>query len=72
LQGAAFSVPCRAGCGCDSRQEADASRRLAEAFSNHWDEVQSFRIDDAQIDTAKDAACWHAGEGWWLSTAAGE
>jgi protein-L-isoaspartate(D-aspartate) O-methyltransferase len=45
---------------------------LAEAFSNHWDEVQSFRIDDAQIDTAKDAACWHAGEGWWLSTAAGE
>jgi protein-L-isoaspartate(D-aspartate) O-methyltransferase len=45
---------------------------LAEVFSSHWDEVQSFRIDDAQIDTAKDATCWYAGEGWWLSTAAAE
>jgi protein-L-isoaspartate(D-aspartate) O-methyltransferase len=49
---------------CEGQQDADASRRLKEAFSGHWDQVQSFRTDDAKDDT-----CWFAGDGWWLSTA---
>lgn len=52
---------------CDGRQDADAGRRLSAAFSSHWDQVKSFRIDDARDDT-----CWYAGDGWWLSTAAAE
>jgi protein-L-isoaspartate(D-aspartate) O-methyltransferase len=48
---------------CEGQQDADASRRLTEAFSSHWDRVRSFRIDDAKDDT-----CWFAGDGWWLST----
>ena len=50
--------------GCTGPQDADASRRLAAAFSSGWEQVQSFRIDDARDDT-----CWFAGDGWWLSTA---
>jgi protein-L-isoaspartate(D-aspartate) O-methyltransferase len=49
---------------CDGLQDADAGRRLTEAFSSGWDRVRSFRIDDATDDT-----CWFAGDGWWLSTA---
>jgi protein-L-isoaspartate(D-aspartate) O-methyltransferase len=52
--------------GCVGHQDADAGRRLAEAFSGRWNEVRSFRIDDSQDDT-----CWFAGSGWWLSTAEG-
>jgi protein-L-isoaspartate(D-aspartate) O-methyltransferase len=50
--------------GCVGLQDEDAGRRLKEAFSSHWDQVRSFRIDDARDDT-----CWFAGDGWWLSTA---
>jgi protein-L-isoaspartate(D-aspartate) O-methyltransferase len=50
--------------GCVGQQDADAGRRLKEAFSSHWDQVRSFRIDDVKDDT-----CWFAGDGWWLSTA---
>jgi protein-L-isoaspartate(D-aspartate) O-methyltransferase len=50
---------------CDGLQDPDAGRRLSAAFSSHWDQVKSFRIDDARDDT-----CWYAGDGWWLSTAA--
>jgi protein-L-isoaspartate(D-aspartate) O-methyltransferase len=57
---------------CDGQQDVDASRRLREAFSSHWDNVRSFRIDDAQIDDLKDDTCWFAGDGWWLSTAAAD
>jgi protein-L-isoaspartate(D-aspartate) O-methyltransferase len=49
---------------CEGQQDADAGRRLTEAFSSHWDRVRSFRIDDSKDDT-----CWFAGDGWWLSTA---
>lgn len=52
---------------CEGPQDADAGRRLAEAFAGHWDRVRSFRIDDPQDDT-----CWFAGDGWWLSTATAE
>ena len=51
--------------GCDGMQDADAGRRLAAAFTNHWDRVRSFRTDDERDDT-----CWFAGDGWWLSTEA--
>ncbi len=47
----------------EGRSDPDASRRLTEAFSSHWDRVRSFRTDDA-----KDDSCWFAGDGWWLST----
>lgn len=50
--------------GCVGQQDADAGRRLAQAFSSGWDRVRSFRMDDARDDT-----CWFAGDGWWLSTA---
>jgi protein-L-isoaspartate(D-aspartate) O-methyltransferase len=50
--------------GCVGQQDEDAGRRLKQAFSSHWDQVRSFRIDDARDDT-----CWFAGDGWWLSTA---
>jgi protein-L-isoaspartate(D-aspartate) O-methyltransferase len=53
--------------GCSGQQDEDAGRRLAAAFSSHWDQVRSFRIDDAKDDT-----CWFAGDGWWLSTAAAD
>jgi protein-L-isoaspartate(D-aspartate) O-methyltransferase len=49
---------------CEGQQDADAGRRLTEAFSSHWDRVRSFRIDDLKDDT-----CWFAGDGWWFSTA---
>jgi protein-L-isoaspartate(D-aspartate) O-methyltransferase len=49
---------------CEGQQDADAGRRLMEAFSSHWDRVRSFRINDS-----KDHTCWFAGDGWWLSTA---
>jgi protein-L-isoaspartate(D-aspartate) O-methyltransferase len=50
--------------GCVGLQDEDAGRRLKQAFASHWDQVRSFRIDDARDDT-----CWFAGDGWWLSTA---
>ncbi len=53
--------------GCEGQQDADAGRRLAQAFSSHWDRVRSFRID-----VPKDDTCWFAGDGWWLSTAAAD
>jgi protein-L-isoaspartate(D-aspartate) O-methyltransferase len=49
---------------CEGQQDADAGRRLTDAFASHWDRVRSFRIDDLNDDT-----CWFAGDGWWLSTA---
>ena len=50
--------------GCAGLQDAEAGRRLAEAFARGWEVVQSFRRGQAPDDT-----CWFAGEGWWLSTA---
>ena len=50
--------------GCAGLQDADAGRRLAEAFAKGWESVQSLRRGDAPDDT-----CWFAGDGWWLSTA---
>jgi protein-L-isoaspartate(D-aspartate) O-methyltransferase len=52
---------------CEGQQDVDASYRLRQAFSNDWDKVRSFRIDDTKDDT-----CWFAGDGWWLSTATAE
>jgi protein-L-isoaspartate(D-aspartate) O-methyltransferase len=49
---------------CEGQQDADAGRRLTEAFLGDWEQVRSFRIDDSRDDT-----CWFAGDGWWLSTA---
>jgi protein-L-isoaspartate(D-aspartate) O-methyltransferase len=51
--------------GCVGQQDTDAGRRLKEAFLGPWDQVRSFRIDDAKDDT-----CWFTGDDWWLSTAA--
>ena len=51
--------------GCVGPQDAAAGEGLKEAFSKGWDQVRSFRIDDAKDDT-----CWFAGDGWWLSTGA--
>ncbi|QQO15765.1 methyltransferase domain-containing protein [Bradyrhizobium diazoefficiens] len=50
--------------GCAGLQDADAGRRLAEAFAKGWDSVQSLRRG-----ATPDATCWFAGNGWWLSTA---
>lgn len=50
--------------GCAGLQDADAARRLAEAFAKGWERVQSLRREGAPDET-----CWFAGEGWWLSTA---
>lgn len=50
--------------GCAGLQDADAGRRLAEAFARGWESVQSLRRGDAPDET-----CWFAGDGWWLSTA---
>jgi len=50
--------------GCAGLQDAEAGKRLAEAFARGWEGVQSFRRGDAPDDS-----CWFAGEGWWLSTA---
>lgn len=50
--------------GCAGLQDADAGRRLAEAFAKGWESVQALRRGDAPDET-----CWFAGEGWWLSTA---
>lgn len=49
---------------CIGQQDADAGRRLAQAFSSDWERVRSFRMDDATDDS-----CWFAGDDWWLSTA---
>jgi len=51
--------------GCAGLQDADAARRLAEAFAGGWERVQSLRREGAPDET-----CWFAGDGWWLSTAA--
>ncbi|MHC2687418.1 protein-L-isoaspartate(D-aspartate) O-methyltransferase [Bradyrhizobium diazoefficiens] len=50
--------------GCAGLQDAEAGRRLAEAFARGWESVQSLRRKGAPDET-----CWFAGEGWWLSTA---
>ena len=50
--------------GCAGLQDADAGRRLAEAFAKGWESVQSLRRGDTPDET-----CWFAGDGWWLSTA---
>lgn len=50
--------------GCAGLQDADAGRRLAEAFARGWESVQSLRRGEVPDDT-----CWFAGDGWWLSTA---
>lgn len=50
--------------GCAGLQDADAGRRLAEAFAKGWESVQSLQRGDTPDET-----CWFAGEGWWLSTA---
>jgi threonine dehydrogenase-like Zn-dependent dehydrogenase len=50
--------------GCAGLQDADAGKRLAEAFAKGWESVQSLHRGDAPDDT-----CWFAGDGWWLSTA---
>ncbi|MCP9626274.1 methyltransferase [Rhodopseudomonas palustris] len=52
---------------CLGPQDEDAGKRLAEAFRGSWEQVRSFRIDDA-----RDATQWHYGEGWWLSSAPAE
>jgi protein-L-isoaspartate(D-aspartate) O-methyltransferase len=53
--------------GCVGQQDAAAGARLAAAFAGRWDQVRSFRIDDAPDDS-----CWYAGDGWWLSTTAAD
>lgn len=50
--------------GCAGLQDADAGRRLAEAFAKGWESVQSLRRGDPPDETS-----WFAGDGWWLSTA---
>ncbi|WP_027530461.1 protein-L-isoaspartate O-methyltransferase [Bradyrhizobium sp. WSM3983] len=50
--------------GCAGLQDAEAGRRLAEAFAKGWESVQSLRRGDAPDDT-----CWFSGDGWWLSSA---
>jgi len=50
--------------GCAGLQDAEAARRLAEAFAKGWESVQSLRRGDSP-----DATCWFAGDGWWLSSA---
>jgi protein-L-isoaspartate(D-aspartate) O-methyltransferase len=50
--------------GCAGLQDAEAGRRLGEAFAKGWEGVQSLRREGAPDET-----CWFAGEGWWLSTA---
>jgi protein-L-isoaspartate(D-aspartate) O-methyltransferase len=50
--------------GCAGLQDADAARRLAEAFARGWEGVQSLRREGAPDET-----CWFGGDGWWLSTA---
>lgn len=50
--------------GCAGLQDAEAARRLAEAFVKGWEAVQSLRRGDAPDET-----CWFVGDGWWLSTA---
>ncbi|MCG2669628.1 protein-L-isoaspartate O-methyltransferase [Bradyrhizobium sp. GCM10023182] len=50
--------------GCAGLQDAEAGRRLAEAFAKGWESVRSLRRGDAPDET-----CWFAGDGWWLSTA---
>jgi protein-L-isoaspartate(D-aspartate) O-methyltransferase len=52
---------------CEGQQDAEAGRRLTEAFAGYWDRVRSFRID-----SSRDTTCWFAGDGWWLSTADSE
>ncbi len=52
---------------CQGRQDDAAGRRLSAAFARKdWRAVQSLRLDGAP-----DAACWYAGDDWWLSTEAG-
>lgn len=50
--------------GCAGLQDAEAGRRLGEAFATRWEGVQSLRRSGDPDET-----CWFAGQGWWLSTA---
>jgi protein-L-isoaspartate(D-aspartate) O-methyltransferase len=51
---------------CAAPPDDEAGRRLAQVFAKgDAGHVQSFRTDGPIDET-----CWHAGEGWWLSTAA--
>ena len=43
---------------CVGQQDADASKRLKEAFSRGWNQVRSFRID-----SSRDHTCRFAGDG---------
>ena len=50
------------GCRTDLPGGADAA--LAATFAGGgWETVRALRLDDA-----RDASCWFAGNGWWLST----
>lgn len=52
------------GCRTDLPVGADAG--LAAAFAaGGWEAVRALRLD-----TMRDASCWFAGNGWWLSTVA--
>jgi protein-L-isoaspartate(D-aspartate) O-methyltransferase len=53
--------------GCVGLQDEEAGRRLKDAFDKDWDKVRSLRLD-----SAPDATCWFAGDGWWLSTVEAE
>lgn len=50
--------------GCAGLQDAEAGRRLTEAFAKGWESVKSLRRGDVPDET-----CWFAGESWWLSSA---
>ena len=53
---------------CIGARDAAQSQRLAQAFQRRdIGQVKSLRRDGAP-----DASCWVEGEGWWLSTEAGE
>jgi protein-L-isoaspartate(D-aspartate) O-methyltransferase len=57
----------RAGfVGCRADLPGGAGAGLEAAFAGGgWEAVRSLRLDDA-----RDATCWFAGAGWWLSTEA--
>jgi protein-L-isoaspartate(D-aspartate) O-methyltransferase len=61
---------CRARfVACIGTQDAASGLRLAEALrSDGCEAVRSLRLDPERPD----ATSWFAGDGWWLSTAAGQ
>jgi protein-L-isoaspartate(D-aspartate) O-methyltransferase len=53
--------------GCIGAQDAQASRRLAEAFRHRgWHKVKSLHRSETGNDQPGEG-CWVAGQGWWLS-----